>query len=344
MTFATIGRGLRSFARLRGLPSRMADMRRSLRHIEVSQLEQRREMQQALAQLMLPDEAVWRDQPPLLAQAGPGDNVFQGGAVCRQDSFRQPYFSFWTKRLGESLRYHRKLWEFVFIAQALWERGVCASGRRGLGFGVGREPLAAMFASEGVAITATDLAPDGIVEAGWQSTNQHADGKEALRKKAVCPDDLFDRNVDFRFCDMNAVPDDLKDFDFCWSACALEHLGSIDKGLAFIERSVDCLAPGGWAVHTTEYNVSSNDETVDNLGTVLFRRRDFEGLAQRLRAKGHEVAAIDWNTGAGPVDRYLDMPPYRHDPHLKMMLNGFVTTSIGIIVRKGTATSAQSTT
>jgi len=340
MILKSLGRGLRSFARLRTVPSRMATLERAVHRIESSQREQRREVQQALAQLMLPDVAIWRGQPPLLANATPGDRVFDRAAMCRQDSFEQPYFSFWTKRLSEGLRYHRKLWEFVFISQALWERGVCAEGRRGLGFGVGREPLTAMFASEGVMVTATDLAPDGKAEAGWAATGQHADGKAALRNPLVCPDDLFDRNVEFRFCDMNAIPADLVGYDFCWSACALEHLGSIEKGLEFIERSVDCLAPGGWAVHTTEYNVSSDNETVDNLGTVLFRKQDFEALAARLRAKGHEVAEMDWNAGEGPVDRYLDMPPYRHDPHLKMMLMGFTTTSIGVIVRKGQATAA----
>ena len=290
-----------------------------------------------LDQSNLPEVSLWRGQPPLLMNGGPGVRVFENGCLCRQDSFEQPYFSYWTTRLHEGLRYHRKLWEFVFIAQALWERGVCTAGRRGLGFGVGREPLTAMFASEGVAVTATDLASDGRVEAGWGATNQHADGKEALRNRDVCPDDLFDRNVEFRPCDMNAVPDDLMGYDFCWSACALEHLGSIDKGLAFIERSIDCLAPGGWAVHTTEFNISSNEETVDGEGTVLFRRRDIERLIKRLRARGHEVAEMNWSTGDHPVDRYLDLPPYRAEPHLQMALMGFATTSIGIIVRKGQA-------
>lgn len=322
----------------------MVAIERAVRHMEISQGEQRREIQQALAQLMLPDPKIWQGQPPLLDGAAPGDRVFDRGAICRQDSFRQPYFSYWTARLGEGLRYHRKLWEFVFISQALWERGLCVEGRRGLGFGVGREPLTAMFASEGVQVTATDLAPDDKIVAGWEATNQHANGKEALRNPVVCPDDMFDRNVEFRFCDMNAVPEDLVGYDFCWSACALEHLGSIEKGLAFIERSIDCLAPGGWAVHTTEYNVSSNDKTVDNLGTVLFRAQDFEKLSERLKAKGHEMAVMDWNAGDEPVDRYLDLPPYRHDPHLKMMLMGFTTTSIGILVRKGASVPAYFTT
>lgn len=124
----------------------------------------------------------------------------------------------------------------------------------------------------------TDMAPAEAETIGWSSSVQHAVGKAALRWHGVCTDDQFDRNVAFRECDMNHIPDDLTGFDFCWSSCAFEHLGSIEKGLTFVERSLDCLKPGGWAVHTTELNLSSNDDTVDNHETVLFRRRDFEEL------------------------------------------------------------------
>lgn len=325
-----VRKSVRLAARLRRLPGRVAALERSLREIA----EVQRGHRLAIDQVTLPDTSLWAGQPPLLTGEGPGVRIFDRGGLCRQDSFEQPYFSFWSARLKENLRYHRKLWEFVFISQALWERGMCVPGRRGLGFGVGREPLTAMFASEGVAVTATDLAADGRVELGWGATNQHATEKEALRNSAVCPDPVFDRNVEFRPCDMNAVSGDLTGYDFCWSACALEHLGSIQKGLAFIERSIDCLAPGGWAVHTTEFNISSNDATVDNEGTVLFRKRDIEGLMRELSAQGHEVAEIDWSWGGRPVEQYLDVPPFRDEPHLKMALGGFQTTSIGLIIRK----------
>ncbi len=331
-----IRKTVRLAAQLRRLPGRVAALERSLRDLT----EVQRGHRLVIDQTTLPDPLLWEGRPPLLASREPGVNVFDRGGLCRQDSFEQPYFSFWSARLNDRLRYHRKLWEFVFIAQALWERGVCRPGRRGLGFGVGREPLTALFASEGVAVTATDLAADGRVKSGWEATNQHAAGKEALRNAAICPDALFDRNVEFTPCDMNAVPEDLTGYDFCWSACALEHLGSITHGLAFIERSVECLVPGGWAVHTTEFNIASNDKTVDNEGTVLFRKRDIEALMQSLSDQGHEVAEVDWSWGDGPVEQYLDLPPFREEPHLKMALGGFETTSIGLIIRKKRAAFA----
>jgi hypothetical protein len=220
------------------------------------------------------------------------------------------------------------------LCQALWERGVIGAGVRGLGFGVGREPLTAYFASEGCEVLATDLASDQAVEAGWAATDQHADSLEGLWRPHLCDRARFDRQVSFRVCDMNQVPDELTGFDFCWSACSLEHLGSIAHGLAFIERSLQCLKPGGWAVHTTEFNLSSDSHTVETGGTVLFRRQDMEALAERLTAQGHKVAPFDFDPGAGPLDRYVDVAPYRAEPHLKLALDGYATTSIGLIVQR----------
>lgn len=44
---------------------------------------------------------------------------------------------------------HRKEWEFVTISQALDERRMLQQNRRGVGFGVGRELLRALFAKHG---------------------------------------------------------------------------------------------------------------------------------------------------------------------------------------------------
>ncbi|MBL0946866.1 MAG: class I SAM-dependent methyltransferase [Brevundimonas sp.] len=253
---------------------------------------------------------------------------------CRQTDFETPWFSNWSERLGERLRYHRKLWEFVFIAQALHERRQLRAGARGLGFGVGREPLAAYFASRGCRIMGTDLAPEQAADAGWTATDQHAEGKAALMRPDLCDPEVFEAAVDFRVVDMNAIPDDLTGYDFCWSACALEHLGSLEAGMAFIERSIDTLQPGGFAIHTTELNLTSDVHTLETGGTVLYRRRDLSALAERLTAAGHTVAPLDFDAGSGPVDSFVDIPPYLPEPHLRLALAGFATTSFGLIIQK----------
>ena len=133
---------------------------------------------------------------------------------------------------------------------------------------------------------------------------------------------------------MNSIPADLTGFDFNWSSCSFEHLGSIKKGLNFLKNQLNTLKPGGWAVHTTEFNISSHDLTLDNANTVIFRRRDIEKLVKELREAGHFVEELDYSLGALPEDFHVDLFPYKSDHHLRLQLAGFVATSIGIIIRK----------
>lgn len=254
--------------------------------------------------------------------------------ACTQAQLEEPHYSHWCAQIGEDARMHRKQWEYCYIMQALHMNDMIKEGRSALGFGVGNEPMAAMLANNGVSVLGTDLAPQEAHNAGWIETEQHALTKQQLNARKLCDPDKFERLVDFRFMDMNNIDRDLGgEFDFCWSACAFEHLGSIAKGLEFVVNSVRCLKPGGIAVHTTEFNCSSNDETVDNTGTVLFRRRDFEWLEHRLKSKGCRME-FNWNLGEKPIDLHIDVPPYRHDDHLKLQIEQFVVTSFGIIIHK----------
>ncbi len=143
---------------------------------------------------------------------------------------------------------------------------------------------------------------------------------------------------------MNRIPADLHGrHDFCWSVCALEHLGSIEQGLAFIEQSVGCLRPGGVAVHTTEYNLQEDRPTIDNWPTVLFQKKHIEALGQRVAALGARLLEVDFDVGGGVLDGFVDVPPYAHSapgwlrypdaPHLKLSFGGFPVTSIGLIIR-----------
>lgn len=254
--------------------------------------------------------------------------------LCTQRRCSGPAWDAWCAELHERSRCHRKLWEFVFIARAFEERGLLTPGHRGLGFGVGSEPLPAAFAARGATIVATDQPPSKAVASSWASSDQHAASLAGLNTRGICPPRELAERVVFRAVDMNHVPSDLTGFDFCWSACALEHLGDLEAGMRFIERSLECLRPGGFAVHTTELNLSSNDATLDHAWTVLYRRRDIEALVRRLEAAGHEVAPFDWDAGDGILDEFVDVPPYGSDAHLRLALEGYVTTSLGIIVRK----------
>jgi SAM-dependent methyltransferase len=258
-------------------------------------------------------------------------------SLCQQAHFALDQYRFWAAQLKESPKYQRKQWEFIYIAQALYERGLLATGKRGLVFGAGQEQLPALFASFGVAILATDQAADAAQESGWSATSQHTFDLSALNQRGICTDRMFSELVSFRAVDMNDIPPDLNgQFDFCWSACALEHLGSLEHGLRFIENSLRTLRPGGVAVHTTEFNLSSNDETMETQHCCYYRRRDLEVLERRLTSAGYSVAPFDWSTGEGFAERVVDLPPFagRGEPHIRLRVDAFDTTSIGLIVTK----------
>jgi len=254
--------------------------------------------------------------------------------LCQQAHFMLDEYRYWSAAIHEAPRFHRKQWEFFFIAQALFERGMLEPGRQGLGFAVGAEPLPALFASRSVTVVASDQDTDSAVASSW-TTAEHCSERALLNVRGICEAGAFDRLVGFREIDMRSIPPDLDGrFDFCWSACALEHLGSLDAGIRFIDEAMRVLKPGGIAVHTTEFNLSSNDETLENDNTCIYRRRDIERAVALLGGKGYQVEPIDWSMGGGFIQRLVDLPPYTHDPHIRLQVLGYDCTSFGIIVRK----------
>jgi hypothetical protein len=273
--------------------------------------------------------------------ARPEDPRFPQGVrsrVCTEAQLREPWFEEWCAALAEPARANRKLWEHAYLAHVLAALGHLQPGQRGVGFGVGREPLVALFAGRGCRVVATDLPPDARDARGWSNTAQYAGGLEGLAYPALCDPIRFRESVTWQAVDMRSIPTGLRNFDFCWSACSLEHLGSLAAGLDFIEASLATVRPGGLAVHTTEYNVGSNEATLEEGSTVLYRRRDLEALAARLEGQGHQVAALDLDAGHGALDEYVDLPPYVDAPHLRLLYRQFVTTSVALVTRRGVDT------
>jgi SAM-dependent methyltransferase len=254
--------------------------------------------------------------------------------LCKAKDWQTDWFKRWVNEIREPARYHRKQWEFVYVMQALWERGCIKKGNKGLAFAVGTEPLPSIFANYGCEILATDIFPEEGKQKGWTNGDQLCFGIESLNKRGLCTDEVLRRQVSYRAVDMNSIPSDLTGFDFNWSSCSFEHLGTIEKGLQFLKNQLSTLKPGGWAVHTTEFNISSNEETLDDCDTVIFRMKDLEKLAKELRSAGHFVEVLDYSLGGLPEDFAVDVNPHTQETHVKLQLNEFVVTSIGLIIQK----------
>ncbi|WP_010273419.1 hypothetical protein [Paenibacillus senegalensis] len=254
--------------------------------------------------------------------------------LCKQEDFATDWLQNACRQLKEPFQYHRKLWEFCFITQALQERGLLAPGSTGLGFGVGKEPLVSYFASKGCYITATDLDASTAAQQGWTQTNQYAVHLQQLNERQLCDPAQFLERVGFCHVNMNHIPPTLFNaYNFTWSSCSFEHCGSIELGKQFILNQMNCLKPGGVAVHTTEFNLSSNDKTMDEGITVLFRLQDIEWMVQELRKQGHHIE-VDYSVGTQPFDSYVDVPPYKSNVHLRLQLAQYISTSIGLIIQK----------
>ena len=249
--------------------------------------------------------------------------------VVRALDFQQPWFKQRAAELDEPMKLHRKLWEYCMITQVFEEQV-----REGyaIGFGVGREPIAAWLANRYIEVMATDR-PDLTKE--WSETGQHARVVSDLIHEKVCSLKRFHGHVHFDAVDMNDIPIHLKreQFDFSWSCGAFEHLGSIEHGLRFFLEQMKCLRKGGIAAHTTEFNPEKG-ETLDDVNIALFQERHLKDLEQRLEKQGDRLWPLDLTPGTDLADVRIDREPYGL-PHLRLKVGSWTTTSVLLVAQRG---------
>ena len=249
-----------------------------------------------------------------------------------------PEYKNWLGEIREENKFNRKQWEHIYILQALRANSFLRDGLRGVGFGVGGEPLPAVMAKNGCSVVATEINIEKPNESGWVKDKSVTEQLLSLNKRGICEKDKFGELVTFRDVDMNHIPDDLNNFDFTWSSCALEHLGSLKYGEEFIFNSLKCLKAGGLAVHTTEYTLARK-KTVEYGTSVFYRKKDIVSLAKRLQNEGHEIN-LNFFTGRSFLDWYIDFAPYRDTRHIKLIISKqwklLPVTSIGLVIRKST--------
>jgi hypothetical protein len=264
--------------------------------------------------------------------------------VCRAAHFDSEWYARWSAPIKAAQiadiffppKLFRKMWEWCAIAEVLHQRGLLSPGKRGIGFAVGKEPLPSLFAAHGASVLATDLDTSTSGDQ-WAKTGQQAVALEHLHWPKLIVEDEFRSRVRFKEVDMRDLSSlEEEKADFLWSSCSFEHLGTLDLGWRFVEEAMGLLAPGGLAVHTTEYNVRSNTSTLESGASVIYRRRDIEEFAFRLRAKGMTLEPPDFRSGKRLADLIPDLPPYYESrrQHVKLKIGDFVATSILLVISK----------
>jgi hypothetical protein len=267
------------------------------------------------------------------------------------DQFEHPDYARWAEVLGfvengklivrgtAPTILHRKIWEWAFILQATEQYGLLQPGRTAVGFGVGNEPIPAAFARYGLSVIATDQ--DARSSKAWHTTGEWLTGVEGLLRPAIAPDERVMDLVAVRRVDMNDVPSDLGPYDVTWSSCALEHLGSPEKGLEFVLATSRLLAPGGIAVHTTEMELTRRETTADWGHLACYRPADLRWLADQVRAEGLDIELNFHVPMDTAEDRWISVVP-SHGPelaagelsHLKVAIGESVSTSFGILIHR----------
>lgn len=240
--------------------------------------------------------------------------------------------------LREEFRYHRKPWEFVMIANTLEKAGMLVGGKTGIGFGVGTEPLPSYFLSKGCSITATDQPPSNDNTKNWTGSDQYCNSINDINKRGICTAEQMEM-LTFEYMDMNYITRMNSKFDFVWSSCALEHLGTLQNGLWFIIRSLSLLKPGGIAVHTTEYNLASNTDTNFQHANCIYRKIDLDILEDTVNKLGCRMETVDYTRGTHEYDLFVDPGGWRPkidetQPHLNLKIDGFDATSVLLVIHK----------
>ena len=164
--------------------------------------------------------------------------------------------------LREPAVFHRKQWEFAIIFLALRQQGFLAPDKVGLSMGSGRERLLYAIAPHVKRLVATDLYEPA---ATWTTVRTEDPDQFIKAEKPWAVDDskLLGLRMDMRHLEF---PDNT--FDFCYSSCALEHIGEDDDFRQHLCEVHRVLKDGGLYVLTTEFTYG--DEVIKIPGNYLF--------------------------------------------------------------------------
>ena len=150
--------------------------------------------------------------------------------------------------LEEEPRFHRKQWEFVQIFRTLQALGFLNAKSRGLSMGGGEERLLYAVARHVGHLTVTDLYESSSAWDGARTDNPDRSLKAAA-PFAIDPSRLTARRMDMRALEFEDAS-----FDFCYSSCAIEHIGTYDDFLEHLQQVRRVLKDDGVYVLTTEFH------------------------------------------------------------------------------------------
>jgi SAM-dependent methyltransferase len=164
--------------------------------------------------------------------------------------------------LQELARFHRKQWEFAMILLALRRAGALRPDAVGLSMGAGKERLLYAVARSVRRVVATDLY-DAQTE--WEKARTDDPDRYIKEDKPFPVDDAKLQGLRM---DMRSLDFEDEAFDFCYSSCAIEHIGGREDFLKHLSEAHRVLKPGGVYALTTELHYGS--ETIEHAHNYYF--------------------------------------------------------------------------
>lgn len=256
--------------------------------------------------------------------------------VCQTCDFETPEFISEIGRIREPVRYHRKQWEYAYVLTTARALDLVGPEKYALGFGVGTEPVAAVLAADGAHVTATDFDHMGVANTPLvQHNKKHYRGRPSLRglnQRLIAQDSVFNRSVDFQYLDiLDAETPLARDgYDLVWSCGVLHHLGSAKAIVDALTASTARLAPGGWALHTLDVQLTG--ETGQQHHDIYFASLgEIADLFEKFAAvSGHKMTLnLDRQTEENDRDPAAAL---RNDRHLCLQVDDLVIGSVGIAI------------
>ncbi|MFK8013364.1 MAG: class I SAM-dependent methyltransferase [Marinicellaceae bacterium] len=193
-------------------------------------------------------------------------NTHNWQKICAAEDWSKPEFKFVLEKIFKSnASYHRKQWEFVTIFLCLSQQGKLNQNSIGASFGAGKEPLIYHLLPYVKSFLATDLYSWNT---GWDTAKM---GKkdtpmDFLKRNAPKATDLS--NLQAEEMDMRTLDIEDNSLDFCYSSCAVEHIGDHADFVQHLKEVKRVLKPDGIYVMTTEFLF--NHQTVANKGNYKF--------------------------------------------------------------------------
>ena len=193
---------------------------------------------------------------PLLLSLDPPSFTHPVSQPCTAKQMREPAFRARCRSLGNLPADRTESWQVAYVIQALERYGMLQAGARGLALGDNQPAVTQALIAGG-------------------ATHLHMALSES------------DSGEGTPFIDPADLPGDLFAFDFLLSIRGTDRLGSDQSAAFFIEKGMECLRPGGLAVHVIGHHPAPT-----TLPNVAFDRNGLERIALSLISRGHQVARM----------------------------------------------------